>query len=381
MLVAGSRLGLSGTIISPPVISIPCPTSPGTPAAAGVTGSVDVEVDDNPAYYAAAVIPGGLSYDSGTGDALKLDTAPANTVPMGVPLPFTVTALGSALTPAGGVTVIYTVTSGSATLGCGLAVCSVVATGDGRATMNVTANSTILSVVTAALTNGSTLQAQFTGGTPPVLSSLTSQLSLAAGATFTWTVEALVVNNGTPESGQTVTWQSPTSGIALPSPASATTNASGIAAKTLTVGPLAEGQTATINACLNGTGQCVTFTAFGARPEYAALQAISGTSQSLASSGTPSQIALRVIDMDGNPMAGGTVSLYQALYAWTPPCAPHVVCTEGALLGTEASTSTSAVDGSVVFAPASLPGVATSLVGLAASGNTSTVNISIEQHP
>ena len=46
----------------------------------------------------------------------------------------------------------------------------------------------------------------------------------------------------------------------------------------------------------------------------------------------------------------------------------------------EASTATSAVDGSVVFAPASLPGVATNLVGLAASGNTSTVNISIEQH-
>ena len=364
------------TSISPNQITAIVP-----PAAAGVTGSVDVEVDDNPSYYAAAVIPGGLSYDAGTGDALKLDTAPANTVPMGVPLPFSVTALASDLTPAGGVTVIYTVSSGTATLGCGVAVCSVVATGDGRATMNVTATSTTLSVVTAALTNGSTVQAQFTGGTPSVLSSLSAQLSLAAGATFTWTVEALVLNSGTPASGQTVTWQTPTSGIALPSPASVSTNSSGIAAQILTVGPLTEGQTATIKACLNGTSQCVTFTAFGARPEYAALEIISGASQSLANSGTPSQIALRLVDMDGNPMAGGTVSLYQALYAWTAPCAPHVVCTQGALLGTEASTATSAVDGSVVFAPASLPGVATNLVGLAASGNTSTVNISIEQHP
>ena len=25
-------------------------------------------------------------------------------------------------------------------------------------------------------------------------------------------------------------------------------------------------------------------------------------------------------------MAGGTVALYQALYAWAPPCAPHSVC-------------------------------------------------------
>ena len=365
------------TSISPNQITAVVP-----PAAVGVTGSVDVEVDDQPAFYAAAVIPGGVSYDSGNGDALTLNTAPANTVPIGEPLPFSVTALGSNLAPAGGVTVIYTVTRGSATLGCGLPVCSVVATGDGRATMNVTATSTTWSTVTAALTNGSTLEAQFVGGTPAVLSALTRQLSLAAGATFTWTVQALVENNGLPLGGQTVTWQAVAgSGITVESPASVTTNSAGIATQSLTVGPLAEGQTASINACLNGTSQCVAFTAFGARPEYAALEAISGTSQNLAASGTPNQIALRLLDMDGNPMAGGTVALYQALYAWTPPCSPNVVCTPGALLATEASTATSAVDGSVTFAPASLPGVATNLIGLAVSGNTSTVNVSIEQHP
>jgi hypothetical protein len=364
------------TSISPNQITAVVP-----PAPQGVTGSVDVEVDDQPALYAAAVIPGGVSYDSGSGDALTLNTAPANTVPVGEPLAFTVTALGSNLTPAGGVTVIYTVTSGTATLACGLPVCSVVATGDGRATMNVTATSTTWSTVTAALTNGSSLEAQFAGGTPAVLSALTRQLSLAAGATITWTVQALVENGGVPLSGQTVTWQNPTSGIGSPSPASVTSNSSGIAAQTLTVGPLTEGQTASVNACLNGTSQCVAFSAFGARPEYAALEAISGTSQSLAASGTPSQIALRLLDMDGNPMAGGTVALYQALYAWTPPCSPDVVCPPGTLLARQASVGITAVDGSVTFVPASLPGVATNLIGLAASGNTSTVNVSIEQHP
>ena len=33
------------------------------------------------------------------------------------------------------------------------------------------------------------------------------------------------------------------------------------------------------------------------------------------------------------------------------------------------------------FTPASLPGVATNTLGLAASGNTATLNIAIEQHP
>ena len=365
------------TSISPNQITAIAP-----PAASGVTGSVDVEVDDLPALYAAAVIPGGISYDSGTGDALTLVTAPSGTVPIGVPIPFTVTALGPTLAPAGGVTVIYTVTAGTATLGCGLPVCSVTATGDGRATMNVTAVDGTWSIITASLTNGSNLEAQFAGGTPPTLASLSPRLSIAAGATFTWTVQTLVLSNGSPLANQSVAWQTPSGGgIAPQGSAAALTNSAGIASKTLTVGPLAEGQIVSINACLNGTSQCVAFSAYGARPEYALLEPISGASQTLAASGTPSQIALRLLDMDGNPMAGGTVALYQALYAWSPPCSPHTVCTQGALLATQAATATSAIDGSVTFLPVSLPGVATNLLGLAASGSTATVNIAIEQHP
>ncbi len=365
------------TSISPNEITAIAP-----PAAVGVTGSVDVEVDDEPLFYAAAIIAGGVSYDSGAGDALTLVTAPMNTVPIGVPLPFTVMALGPDLTAASGVSVTYTDTTGTAKLGCGLPSCAVTASGDGRATMNVTAVDGTLSVVTASLANGSSVRTQFTGGMPPTLAALTPQLSLAAGATFAWTVQALVLNNGVPSAGQLVAWQ-PNSGggITLQGPGPATTNSSGIATQALTVGPLTEGQTASINACLNGTNQCVAFTAFGARPEYASLVAVSGTNQSLAASGTPNQIVLRLLDMDGNPMAGGTVTFYQALYAWTPPCAPHTVCALGALLGAQSGTATSAVDGSVAFTPASQPGVATDLLGLAASGNTATAGVAVEQHP
>jgi hypothetical protein len=348
-------------------------------AAVGTTGSVDVEVDDLPIFYASAVIPGGISYDSGTGDALTLVAAPSGTVPIGVPEPFTVTVLGPDLAPAGGVTVTYIVMSGPATLGCGQSVCAVTATGDGRAAMPVTANGGALSIVTASLSNGNSLQAQFTGGTPPALAAVTPQLSLAAGATFTWTVQALVLSGGVPASGQSVLWQS-TVGITAPSSA-VITNGSGFAAQTLTVGPLAEGQQAAINACLNGTSRCVSFTAFGARPEYAVLEPVSGTSQSLAASGTPAQITLRLLDMNSNPMAGGAVTLYQSLYAWSPSCAPHTVCMQGALLASQSSTAMSTFDGTVTFAPASMPGVATNLLGLAASGNASTVSVAVEQHP
>jgi hypothetical protein len=363
------------TSISPNQITAIAP-----PAASGITGSVDVEVDDLPIFYAAAVIPGGVSYDSGTGDALTLVTAPSNAIPIGVPIPFTVTALGQSLAPAGGVTVLYTVTSGTASLACGLPVCRVTSTGDGHATMDVIAIDGTWSIVTASLTNGSSLQAQFAGGATPVLSALTPQLSLAAGVAFTWTVQALVLSHdGIPLAGQSVSWQSSTSSILVQGAAASLTTSAGIATKTLTMGSLAEGQMASIDACLDGTSQCVAFTAYGARPEYAILRPISGVSQSLAASGTPSQIVLRILDMDGNPMAGGTVALYLALYAWSPPCAPHASCTQGALLATQAATATSAVDGTVTFIPASMPGVATNMLGLAASGSAATVPVIIEQ--
>jgi hypothetical protein len=363
------------TSISPNEITAIAP-----PASAGISGSVDVEVDDLPIYYAVAIVSGGISYDSGTGDALTLVTAPANTVPVGTPLPFTVTALGKTLKPAGGVSVTYTVSSGNAKLGCGQTTCVVTATGDGTATLNVTAIDSTASIVTASLTNGSLLQAHFSGGTPPVLSALSPMLSLAAGATLTWTTQALVLNQGAPVSGQAVTWQAG-SGINAPGAASSTTDSNGIAIKTLTVGPLAEGQQATAKACLNGTSQCVTFQAFGARPEFAVLQPVSGVAQSVAPAATPGLITLRLFDMNGNPMAGGIVTLNQSLYAWAPPYPPHGRCAESQLLTRQTSAAISALDGTVTFAPASLPGVPTKLVGLAASGSLSTVSITVEQHP
>jgi hypothetical protein len=364
------------TSISPNEITAIAP-----PAANGVTGSVDVEVDDQPSFYAATIVGSGVSYDSGIGDSITLLSAPANTVPIGVPLPFSVQALGSDLNPAGGVTVVYTVTSGTATLSCGLPTCSITATGDGRASLNITAVDANPSIVTAALTNGASLQAHFSGGTPAVLAALTPSLSIAAGVTLPWTVQALVLNNGQPAAGQAVFWQSGTSGLTAQDTSGAITNPSGLATRQLTVGPLAEGQLATISACLNGTSQCVTYTALGARPEYASLQAVSGVSQITSVQSTPAQVTLRILDMDGNPMAGGSVALYQALYAWAPPCGSHQLCAPSNLLATQVATATSAIDGTVTFSPASLPGIPTTLQALAVTGNTASVNIAIEQHP
>ena len=363
------------TSVSPNEITAIAP-----PAGKGVSGSVDVEVDDLTIYYAMAILTGGISYDSGTGDSLTLINAPANTVPAGVPIPFTVAALGADLSPAGGVTVTYSLTSGAAALGCGASSCSVTSGGDGLAAMNLTAADGSDAVVTASLTNGASLQAHFSGGAPPQISALTPSLSVAAGATVNWTAQAIVLKNGVPASGQAVTWLAG-AGIGVAPAPSVPSSSAGVDSETLSVGPLTKGQQATATACLNGTTQCATFTATGARPEFATLDAVSGTSQSVSISGTPAQIVLRVRDMDGNAMAGGVVTLYQALYAWAPPCPPHGRCAQGQLIGYQTATAISGLNGAVSFAPASIPGVPTNTIGLAATGNTSTLSVAVEQHP
>lgn len=364
------------TSVSPNEITAIAP-----PAVPGVTGPVDVEVDDLPVYYALAIISGGLSYDAGTGDALTLITAPSNTVPSGLPLAFTVEAVSPTLAPAGGVTVTYTVASGTATLGCGKPSCQVSAGGDGLATMAVTAVDSTPSVVIAALTNGSSLQAHFSGGLAPVLAALTPTISIAAGATVAWPTQALVLSNGIPAGNQAVTWQTAASGIAALGSNTAISTSAGIASNTLTIGPLAEGQQAVSTACLNGTSQCVTFTATGARSAYTTLQPLSGTVQSVSVSATPASITMRLLDVNGNPVAGGLVTLYQSAYAWAPPCPAHGRCAQAQLVAAQTSSATSALDGTVAFSPASPPGVTVNVIGVAAAGNSSTVPISIEIHP
>lgn len=101
----------------------------------------------------------------------------------------------------------------------------------------------------------------------------------------------------------------------------------------------------------------------------------------MAVSATPAQIVLRVRDMDGTPLAGATLTLYQAIYAWAPPCPPHGRCAQAELLSSQSAIATSAVDGAVMLQPATLPGVATNVLAVAATANNGVANIAIEQHP
>jgi hypothetical protein len=92
-------------------------------------------------------------------------------------------------------------------------------------------------------------------------------------------------------------------------------------------------------------------------------------------------MVLRLRDMNGNAMAGGTVVLHQAVYAWAPPCPPHGACAQAELLATQTATATSTLDGTVAFAPATLSGAATQTVGTATTGNAGALAVTVEVHP
>ena len=133
------------TSVTPTEITAIAPASAG-----GVTGNVDVTVTDSETQGWTTIegaSGSGLSYGPQSSDGIRIVTAPANAVLMGVPLPFTVQAIGAdGVSPAAGVNVTYTVTKGTATTACGHNVCTATTAGDGTATIMVDAKTTALAV-------------------------------------------------------------------------------------------------------------------------------------------------------------------------------------------------------------------------------------------
>ena len=350
------------------------------PASGGVTGNVLVQVQD-PQTLGVTIIADGLSYDAQNGDELAIVTAPSNTVALGVPLPFTVKAMNwNNQFPAAGVTVKFAVTEGSAALGCRQTTCSVTTAGDGTATIMVSATSDSLTQVTASLTNGTNIVAEFTGGTPPAISAITPNLFLAIGATTQWSPQGLVLNNGVPASGAVVTWTPSASGVSVPTTDSLS-GSNGMVTQQISAGPLNAGDVIPVNACLENAITCAQFTVVAVHTQTAQLIAESGTSQSIAATSDLAPVTLEVADAAGHPMAGAVVTFYETLDVWTPRCRAHGVCPPPPLLEQQTIQATSATNGTVALTPLSIAGRPTRLFVTAVVGESATLNFELDKHP
>jgi hypothetical protein len=347
-------------------------------AGAGVSGFVDVVVTD-PQTQGSAVLQQALSYDANSNDGLAIVTAPSGSIAMSVPQPFTVRSIASNGVTHAGLTVTFTVTSGTAALGCGQSSCAATTTADGLASVTVAATSTSQATVTAALSNGVSVQARFSGTAPPQIAALTPTLYLAQGATYTWSPQVIALSQGTPLSGVSISW-SGASG-ASPSSGGTPTGSSGIATGQVTGGPLGSGATAQVRACLPGNVACAQMSIVSVHTETAGLTAIAGVGQTLSVSQQPAPVILRVTDAVGDPMAGATVSFYQVLRVWTPPCPSTSRCPVAAILSTSQTALTSDANGLVTLNPLTRNGIASRLSVLTTTGLQASLNFTIERHP
>ncbi|HUB17897.1 MAG TPA: IPT/TIG domain-containing protein [Acidobacteriaceae bacterium] len=349
------------------------------PPSGGATGTAIVQVQDSQTLGVAA-IASGVSYDAEPDDAISILAAPAGTVPIGVPQPFTVRAINvTSQTPAAGVTVTFALTEGAAALGCGQNSCSVVTAGDGTATLFITPTLAALAQVTASLANASSVISEFSGATPPSIAALTPSLYVALGATVQWPVQAMVLNSsGAPLCGQGVSWTA-ASGI-RPSAGQNVSGADGVVNNQLTAGPFNTSANVTASACPAGTGNCATFTVTPVHPETAALSTWSGTAQYVPAGQAFVPVVLRVTDQFGHPLAGAAVTFAETFFGWTEPCPIQGGCPPAPVLGEQIVQATSGVDGSVTLAPLSGNGLAGRLMVTAATGSV-TLSFELDQHP
>ncbi|MBT9333202.1 IPT/TIG domain-containing protein [Paracidobacterium acidisoli] len=385
ILIAGMGFHLNSTVTvngNPAEVTSVSPTeiTAIAPASGGTTGNVLVEVED-PQTLGMAAIEDGLSYEAENGDLLAVVTAPSGSVDMGVPLPFTVRALDeTGQIPASGVTVTFRVTEGAAALGCGAASCSVVTGEDGTAAVLVSAASTALTQITASLSNGATTLAEFTGVAPPSISAVTPNLYLAIGATTTWNPQGLVLNNGAPVAGQSVSW-TPMGIGATVTEQNGVSNSGGLVSSQIAAGPLGAGDVVPVDACLTASSTCTQFMVLAVHTQTAALAALSGTTQNISAAQSLSPVVLRVTDAIGHPMAGAVVTFYETTYAWTEPCPQHGRCPAAPVLGQQTVQLTSLADGSVTLVPSANDGQPERLIVTAVTGDAAVLNFQIEQYP
>ncbi|HEX3663567.1 MAG TPA: IPT/TIG domain-containing protein [Acidobacteriaceae bacterium] len=350
------------------------------PASGGVTGDVVLQVQDSRTLGIAA-IAAGFGYDALGDDAISIVTAPPGSAPIGVPQLFTARALDVASQqPAVGVTVTWSITEGTAGLGCGQSSCSAVTGGDGTATLAVTANTAALAQITASLTNGSNVIAEFTGSAPPAIAALTPALYVALGATTQWPLQAMVVSSsGAPIGGQSVIWSLGGAGLSVAS-GQTTSGSNGIAQNQLTAGPLNASVAAAATACLPGSSSCATFTVIPVHPETAVLLAWNGTVQYVSRSQSFAPVTLLVTDSFGHPLAGAAVTIAERLMGWTAPCQDDERCAVGPGLAEQVVQVTSGLDGTATFTPIASDGLASRLMVTAMTG-TSTVSFELDVHP
>lgn len=342
------------------------------------SGANDVVIVDR-STGGTTSIGSGLIYGAASSDVLRITSQPASSVPVGTASSLALKLVDAAGAPVRNGEVTVSAAPGTIVLSaCNLASCTLVTDANGTAQTAVIAQAAGTILLRAVSPGGVVAQASFTATDVARSVSLLHQVQYVAGSSgAVFSPSALVVAGGSAASGQTLTWTSSTSRIA--SPTTSVTDGSGQARITAN-SSLRDGETATVQACAWGT-VCAQATVNSVAAADLRMVAVSGDMQTLLASQTFADVAFRVVDTAGHPVAGASVSVYQAVLGWQPPCPASGRCPSPPVYGKAVTASISDDDGLVVVTPLQYANTAATTKITATVGSQGAVNVTLQKAP
>lgn len=327
----------------------------------------------------STTITGGIIYSGASSDVLVLTSQPPASVVVGARtlLSMQLKDVNGAGIPNSEITVSAAV--GSVTVGaCNLAKCTLVTDVSGMAQTSIIPSAPGAITVRGISTGGSAVQASFTAtdvSRAVTLLRPTEYVAAGSGATFNPAVD--VTENGVAAVGVAVAWTSSTLRAGLSS-ALSMAGSQGISSITAT-GALRDGEAATLQACA-WTTICSTQILLGVPATNLRAATVSGDAQNVSATDSLGNVVLRVLDTSGNPVAGATVAVYQAVSGWQPACTTGR-CATAPVYGTAASSTMSDDDGMVTVSPLQYANTAAVTKITASVGTQGAITVTLVKTP
>jgi hypothetical protein len=287
-------------------------------------------------------------------DALTVVSAPASGSYVGevAAAPFAVQAFfNGGSTPVSGKIVTISVANGSAALAAcaGSASCTVSTNASGMISTNVTPLA--VGTITLQVNDGGVIaSASFTAQALPddIVSTQFVTVYVAEGATVPETLSLFATDNGTPAAGLAVHW-STSGGFAL-TVTDTVTGATGASSVMAALGPLNGGSQAAAMGCV-WTSICASFNAVGVAAADQQLVILSGGQQTISGGAAYAPLQLEVVDGNGHPVVGASVSVYQTVTAVDGSCPAQGRCPAAPVIASNSIVMTSGSDGMVWVTP------------------------------
>jgi len=347
--------------------------SPVTAAGAGpVTLSAVGSAGTATAAFTAVLPSGGLQTVSAQKGSLYLGDR--------LPDAFTVRlTMTDGITPISGRPVTFQASAGAEIFGaCNAPVCIVLTDTAGLASTSVSVTEAGEIGLLATAGAGSATAA-FTVATRVRLLTVVRPVQyIAEGARVTWTPRVTLADNSASTSNLPVSWTG-APGLSL-SASSSMTGAAGAALGSATAGPLADGDRAQGDACA-WVNVCSPLVAQGVGAHEWRLAVVSGTGQSVSRGETLAAVVLRVVNADGDPVAGVLVQIDQIVSEWEAACPDAGRCPIASTITSTKTSGVSDMDGLLSVLPTQVAGVpAVTRIAIVA-GMVGFATLSLETHP